>query len=170
MGESKSNAEVTRLLAARLGFDDEVFQLDDHQLMELALSDSPAAAAGLTADGLRARGFMRVGTPIGTGGRMLTPCSRSPARRLRAAGLHPVAEYRPPARSPTAVGPYPLRSPDPQAALLDQLVLRRPASDAPRRTAATAEMHPTTPRPGRSSKATRSASTTTSAAFGASRR
>ena len=37
VGESKSNAEVARLLAARLGFDEEVFRLDDHQLMELAL-------------------------------------------------------------------------------------------------------------------------------------
>src|SRR4029079_7626625 len=57
VGESKSNAEVTRLLAARLVFDDEVLHLDDHQLMELALADSPAAAAGLTAQQLRTEGF-----------------------------------------------------------------------------------------------------------------
>ncbi|MEY2522185.1 MAG: hypothetical protein QOJ66_750 [Ilumatobacteraceae bacterium] len=108
VGDSKSNAEVTRLLAARMGFADEVFQLDDHQLMELALSDSPAAAAGLTSQQLRAEGFARVGPPIGTAVASESTFAFS-STALAASGLHPVAEYRPPARTPNAASPYPLR-------------------------------------------------------------
>lgn len=108
VGASKSNAEVARLLAARLGFDDEIFRLGDHELMELALRDSPAAAAGVTADVLREQGFARVGAPPGTG----VPAEARFAFRnsaLGAAGLHPVAEYRPPAHRPTPGGWHPLR-------------------------------------------------------------
>ena len=108
VGESKSNAEVTRLLAARLGFAEEVFQLDDHQLMELALSDSPAAAAGLTSHQLRTDGFVRVGPPIGTAVASDSTFAFS-NNALAAAGLHPVAEYRPPARTPNGESRYPLR-------------------------------------------------------------
>jgi anaerobic selenocysteine-containing dehydrogenase len=108
VGESKSNAEVTRLLAGRLGFDEEVFRLDDHQLMELALADSPAAGAGATAEVLRRDGFMRVAAPVGTGVPDDTTFAFS-CERLAGAGLHPVAEYRPPARLPQPSSPYPLR-------------------------------------------------------------
>jgi anaerobic selenocysteine-containing dehydrogenase len=108
VGESKSNAEVTRLLAARLGFTDELFQLDDHQLMELALSDSPAAAAGLTSQQLRTEGFARVGPPIGTAVASHSTFAFS-NNALAGAGLHPVAEYRGPARAPNAASRYPLR-------------------------------------------------------------
>jgi len=108
VGASKSNAEVTRLLADRLGFDEEIFRLGDHRLMELALADSPAAAAGATADVLRRDGFMRVAPPVGTG----VPDDATFAfscERLAGAGLHPVAEYRPPGRTPDPSTPYPLR-------------------------------------------------------------
>jgi len=108
LGESKSNAEVTRLLAARMGFEDEVFRLDDHQLMELALADSPAAAAGATSDVFRKQGFMRVGTPIGTAVASDATFAFS-NDALAAAGLHPVAEYRAPAQTPTTTSPYSLR-------------------------------------------------------------
>jgi anaerobic selenocysteine-containing dehydrogenase len=108
VGESKSNAEVTRLLAARLGFNDHVFQLDDHQLMELALTDSPAAAAGMTAGELRAKGFARVGPPAGTAVAANSTFAFSNDALARS-GLHPVAEYRRPARTPAAGSPYPLR-------------------------------------------------------------
>ena len=108
VGESKSNAEVSRLLAARLGLADEVFQLDDHQLMELALANSPAAAAGVGSERLRTEGFARVGPPIGTAVASESTFAFSNAA-LAAAGLHPVAEYRPPARTPRTGGAYPLR-------------------------------------------------------------
>jgi anaerobic selenocysteine-containing dehydrogenase len=108
VGQSKSNAEVARILAARLGFTEEIFRLDDHQLMELLLTDCPAAAAGVTAEKLKRDGFVRVGTPVGV----------APARdatfafccdALAGVGMHPVAEYRPPAAQPSTSGRYPLR-------------------------------------------------------------
>lgn len=108
LGESKPNAEVARLLAERLGFDDDIFRLDDHQLMELALAESPAAAAGVDADGLRRSGYARVGTPAGVAvaAEATFPFS---CEALGRAGLHPVAEYRPPAHPPMPSSPHPLR-------------------------------------------------------------
>jgi anaerobic selenocysteine-containing dehydrogenase len=108
VGESKSNAEVTRLLASRLGFTDPVFALADEELMELALASSPAAASGVDADRLRRDGVVRLGPPPGTG----VPSSATFAfsnAPLAAAGLHPVAEYRPPANQPTESARHPLR-------------------------------------------------------------
>ena len=107
IGESKSNAELTRLLAARMGFEDEVFRLDDHALMELALKDSAAGRAGVTAEVLRRDGFVRIADPIGTAVPDGTFAFSNPG--LEAAGLHPVAEYRRPASWPTPSGEFPLR-------------------------------------------------------------
>jgi anaerobic selenocysteine-containing dehydrogenase len=107
LGESKSNAEVARLLAARLGFDEDVFHLDDHELMELALVDSRAAGAGLTSESLRQDGFVRIGAPVGAAPRSSTFAFRCEA--LAGTGLDPVAAYRPPAAQPSPSGPYPLR-------------------------------------------------------------
>ena len=97
IGESKSNAEVTRLLAARMGFTDEIFAMDDHQLMELALADSPAAAEGSTPDALRRDGFRRVGVSVGTAVAADATFAFS-SDALAAAGLHPVARVPPPGR------------------------------------------------------------------------
>ncbi|MEO5837497.1 MAG: molybdopterin-dependent oxidoreductase [Acidimicrobiales bacterium] len=108
VGESKANAEVARLLAARLGFTEALFRLDDHQLMELALADSPADAAGATAVALRDAGFLRVGSPIGTAISADATFAFS-CDALGSTGLHPVAEYRPPANTPSAAGGYRLR-------------------------------------------------------------
>jgi len=108
IGESKSNAEVARLLASRMGLTDEIFAMDDHQLMELALADSPAATAGSTPDALRRDGFRRVGVPVGAAVAADATFAFS-SDALARAGLHPVAEYLPPAESPPADGPYPLR-------------------------------------------------------------
>ncbi len=108
IGESKSNAEVTRLLAARLGLDDEIFALDDHALMRLALAECPAAAAGLTADELREDGFTRVGVPLGTAVNEAATFAFSDDR-LEAVGMDRVVAYRPPRAVPTSDGPYPLR-------------------------------------------------------------
>ena len=96
LGESVSNAELARLLAARLGFDDEIFRLDDHQLMERAIEGSPASRAGLDAAELRARGFARVGPPAGTAIADRATFAFDD-ERLAAVGMHPVAAYVPPA-------------------------------------------------------------------------
>ena len=117
IGQSKPNAEVARLLAARMGFTDEVFRLSDHALMELALSGSAAEAAGANANALRERGFMRVGAPVGAAvAAEATFAFSNPA--LAKAGLHPVAEYRPPGNVPADDG----------SGLLRLLTLKRHAS------------------------------------------
>jgi anaerobic selenocysteine-containing dehydrogenase len=100
VGESRSNADVARALAAALGFTDEVFRLDDHALMELALEGSPASAAGVTAARLGVDGFARVGAPIGTEPEP-RPTFAFSCDRLAKVGLHPVAEYWPPAARPS---------------------------------------------------------------------
>jgi anaerobic selenocysteine-containing dehydrogenase len=108
IGESKSNAEVARLLARALGFTDDIFSLADEELMELALAGSPAATAGVDADRLRREGVVRLDPPVGTS----VPPDASFAfscAALAAAGLDPVAEYRPPAHRPSASAPHPLR-------------------------------------------------------------
>ena len=108
VGESKSNAEVTRLLAARLGFEDDVFRLDDVELMQRAMRTPTLTAAGVTPERLRRDGFNRIGPAAGTGvpadARFAFSCAA-----LGGAGIHPVAEYRPPAAVPGRDGPYPLR-------------------------------------------------------------
>lgn len=108
VGQSRSNAEVVRLLAARLGFDDDVFRRTDHELMALALDGSQAEADGAGAEVLRSDGVRRVGPPIGTAVNAQSPFAFR-AEALAGAGLHPVAEYRPPAEVPTATSPFPLR-------------------------------------------------------------
>ncbi len=108
IGESKSNAELTRLLAARMGFDDDVFRMSDYELMELALAGSPAAKAGFTADVLRATGFVRIAEPVGTAVAKDSTFAFSNSA-LGAAGLHPVAQYTGPANAPSSASPYPLR-------------------------------------------------------------
>ena len=108
IGESKSNSEVARLLAARLGFTEAVFGLDDHELMELALAGSPAQAAGVTGDTLRRDGFARLGAPTGEAVAADMTFAFS-CDALTRAGLHPVTEYRPPGNTPTVAGSYPLR-------------------------------------------------------------
>jgi anaerobic selenocysteine-containing dehydrogenase len=108
IGQSKSNAEVTRLLAARLGLDDEIFRLGDHELMERALADSPAAAAGVTADRLRAEGFVRLGSDPATAVNAESTFAFTDDR-LESVGMPPVVAYHPPRAVPEPGTAYPLR-------------------------------------------------------------
>ncbi len=64
-GEARSNTEVARLLAVRLGFEDELFRKTDAELMDLALHGSLAEQGGVTGARLREAGFARVGGPRG---------------------------------------------------------------------------------------------------------
>lgn len=107
IGQSKSNAEVARLLAQRLGFTETIFQADDHELMELALAGSSAQTAGATAEALRREGFIRL--PTGRDEASSDAAFAFSSAALAGAGLHPVVEYRPPARTPTGSDAYPLR-------------------------------------------------------------
>src|SRR5260370_14093119 len=88
LGEARSNSEVARLLAARLGFDESVFQMTDRELIELAVGGSRAEADGATLERLQADGFVRAGPPRGRapfaeGG---CPTQRKARVRLRRSG------------------------------------------------------------------------------------
>jgi anaerobic selenocysteine-containing dehydrogenase len=104
IGESKSNNDVFRLLAARLGFEDELFQVTDEELCRQALNDP--RFGGLTVGELVDRGFVRLNvpqdyTPFANGG-FHTPSGKCELRsdRLAAEGLDPLAGYTPPAEDP----------------------------------------------------------------------
>ena len=108
IGESKSNAEVTRLLAERLGLEEEIFRLDDHALMERALADSPASAAGVSAARLRSEGVVRIGTEPSTAVNADSTFAFSDDR-LGSVGMPTVVEYHPPRAVPDPEAAYPLR-------------------------------------------------------------
>ena len=103
-GEAKTNTEVARLLAARLGFDDEVFRLDDHALIARALAGSRAEAEGASLERLERDAFARVGPQPATA---LAPGFPTPtgkfefaSAKLATAGLGPLPAWIPPAESP----------------------------------------------------------------------
>jgi anaerobic selenocysteine-containing dehydrogenase len=106
LGEARSNSEVTRLLAARFGFDEPVFRMTDRELIELAVRGSRAEAAGATLERLHAEGFVRVGLPRGRApfaeGGFPTPSGKFEfdSADLARSGLGPLPVYVPPAESP----------------------------------------------------------------------
>jgi anaerobic selenocysteine-containing dehydrogenase len=107
LGEAKSNTEVARLIAARLGYNEELFRLSDAGLIELALRESPAEHAGATLTVLCDRGFARVGPekgkpPFAEGAfPSVTGKFEFASSALNRAGLGPLPAYVAPAESPT---------------------------------------------------------------------
>jgi anaerobic selenocysteine-containing dehydrogenase len=105
-GEAVSNSELARRLAARFGFDDDIFRLTDAELVDLALSGSAAEQAGATRQRLAADGFVRIGAPAGVapyaGGGFPGPTGKweFTSSAFAAAGLEPIPVYVPPAESP----------------------------------------------------------------------
>jgi anaerobic selenocysteine-containing dehydrogenase len=122
LGEAKPNTEVFRLLARRMGFEPELFEVSDEELAAQALSpangappeeengasfrDPARAFAGMTLDRLLGNGPVRLDypkdyAPFARGG-FPTPSGKcelySPG--LAAAGLDPLPTYTPPAEDP----------------------------------------------------------------------
>jgi anaerobic selenocysteine-containing dehydrogenase len=104
LGEAKSNNDVFRLLAERLGLERELFQVGDEELCRQALDDP--RFNGLTVDELVGRGFVRLNipqdfAPFANGG-FHTPSGKCELRndRLAADGLDPLAAYTAPAEDP----------------------------------------------------------------------
>jgi anaerobic selenocysteine-containing dehydrogenase len=104
LGEAKSNNDVFRLLAQRLGFEDELFHVSDEDLCGQALSDP--RFGGVTATELAGRGFVRLDVPQDftpfAAGDFHTPSGKCELRneRLAALGLDPLAGYTPAAEDP----------------------------------------------------------------------
>lgn len=59
-GEAKPNAEIFRLLAARMGFDDSCFRDSDDDLIRAALASGHPFLDGITLERLEERGWMRL--------------------------------------------------------------------------------------------------------------
>jgi anaerobic selenocysteine-containing dehydrogenase len=114
LGEAKPNTEIFRLLARRMGFEPELFEASDQQLIEEALH-SPVSArrfpprdgfAGIDFDRLRREGPMRVNVPakfapFAEGG-FDTPSGKCElySASLAARGLDPLPTYTPPHEDP----------------------------------------------------------------------
>lgn len=65
IGESKSNSEVARLLAAAMGYDAPIFTMSDDELIRYCLDGSEGEAKGATYERLDSDGFVRVEHPGG---------------------------------------------------------------------------------------------------------
>eukprot|EP00913_Durusdinium_trenchii_P023299 g21877.t1 len=123
LGESKCNTDVFRELAARLEFEDRLFQLSDEELARQALweteAEQPAEFRGITVDRLRDAGPQTIripdnGPPYAHGG-FSTPSGKCElyCPRMEEAGLDPLATYIPPAESrdsnPELASRYPIQ-------------------------------------------------------------
>ena len=89
LGEARSNTEVFRLLAARMGLDDPCFLESDEQMLARLFADEPA---GLTLAQLRERGWLKVDLGQGT-----TPHASGGFGTQTGKADLAVPEYEPPA-------------------------------------------------------------------------
>ena len=112
LGEAKSNNEVFRLLARRMGFEPELFEVSDEELAAIALGlsgngpQSSPALDGLTLERLRQEGPIRLNyparyAPFAQGG-FPTPSGKCEfySQRLADLGFDPLPTYIPPAEDP----------------------------------------------------------------------
>jgi anaerobic selenocysteine-containing dehydrogenase len=116
--EAKCNSEVFRLLAERLGFEEECFKDSDEEIARQALSTNHPALKGITLEGLRATGWMRLNLPETFApfaeGNFPTASGKCElfSETLAAQGLPAVPEFIPPGESrqsaPQVAENYPL--------------------------------------------------------------
>ena len=116
--EAKCNSEVFRLLAARLGFEEDCFKDSDEEIARQAISTAHPALSGITLEGIRERGWMRLNlsetfAPFAEGN-FPTPSGKCElfSENLAAQGLPAVPEFIPPSESkqsaPEIARRYPL--------------------------------------------------------------
>lgn len=108
VGESLPNSEVFRRLAARMGFDEPCFRDSDEDICRTALASSAPRMRGIDWEGLKARGWQRLGVPerfapFAEGG-FPTPSGKCElySAALEAQGIDPLPFYNPPAEGPAA--------------------------------------------------------------------
>jgi anaerobic selenocysteine-containing dehydrogenase len=116
--EARSNSDVFRQLAARMGFEEECFRDTDEEIARQAISTDHAALRGITLEALRERGWVRLNLPETFApfaeGNFPTASGKCElySAALEAQGLPPVPEFIPPhesARSaPSVARRYPL--------------------------------------------------------------
>jgi anaerobic selenocysteine-containing dehydrogenase len=104
LGECRSNNDVFRDLALRLGFEPELFP-DDDTLIREALGDGPSMQ-GITLESLRETGSIRLRFPERfapfADGKFPTPSGKCElySATMKAAGLDPLPTYLPPREDP----------------------------------------------------------------------
>ena len=98
-GETKSNVEIFRLLAQRIGFDDTCFSDSEDDMIRSCLDSASPYLAGITLDRLRTEGSVRLN--VSAEGQPFLPFAqggfRLPAKRFRFDAT--TLEYVPPAES-----------------------------------------------------------------------
>jgi len=106
VGEAKSNTEVFRLLAARMGLDHPALRESDQAMARQALRWEHPHLAGLSFDDLEREGTLRLRVPdpflpFAEGG-FPTPSGKCElfSERLKDEGLDPVPDYIPPRENP----------------------------------------------------------------------
>ncbi len=110
LGESRSNTELFRELAQRMGFPEDCFRQTVDEMMDVALwsgdSARPASLEGLTRQRLEHEGHIRLNVSNGpflpfAEGNFPTPSGKAElySETLAARGLDPVAGFVPPAES-----------------------------------------------------------------------
>jgi anaerobic selenocysteine-containing dehydrogenase len=103
-GESRSNNDVFRALASRIGFEPELFP-DDETLIRQVLDSGPTLQ-GITLERLKAEGFVRLNLPEVfvpfADGVFPTPSGKCElySERMKADGLDPLPVYIPPHEDP----------------------------------------------------------------------
>jgi anaerobic selenocysteine-containing dehydrogenase len=103
--EAKSNSNVFRLLAARLGFEEDCFRDTDEEIARQAISTEHPAFKGITLERIRERGWMRLNVPETFApfaeGNFPTRSGRCElySESLEARGIEPVPDYIPPHES-----------------------------------------------------------------------
>ncbi len=116
LGQARSNSDIFRALAQRMGFDDPALAASDEQIVGDAIDWGDARVAGLTLAQLRERGWAKLdiaAAPFADGG-FPTPSGKCEfhSARLAAAGHDPVPDWVPPyesaASNPALAAHYPL--------------------------------------------------------------
>ncbi len=104
VGEARSNNDVFRALADRLGFEPELFPEDETLIRELL--DGGPSVEGITLERLQAEGSIRLNLPLEyapfADGRFPTPSGKCElySERMKADGLDPLPCYIPPREDP----------------------------------------------------------------------
>jgi anaerobic selenocysteine-containing dehydrogenase len=123
MGEAKSNAEIFRLLAARMGFDDPCFSETDDELAAQAFDKNHPRAVHFDWESLKRRGWQKLempAAPFAEGG-FPTPSGKCEfySSSMLADGLDPlpayIAPYESAASNPELAARYPLAMISPPA-------------------------------------------------------
>jgi anaerobic selenocysteine-containing dehydrogenase len=108
VGESRSNTDVFRCLAARMGFEEDCFRDSDDELARQAIGSGHANLAGMDWESLKQNGWQRLALPEKfapfANGNFHTPSGKCEfySASLKAQGVDPLPFYNPPAELPSS--------------------------------------------------------------------